>query len=339
MQVLKGPVSRRRRLLAWLAGSAWVSAGLTGCASLDAPSITALQARPPADLPRQVLLRGVPFFPDEGTLCGPATLASVLGAAGRPVLPETLTPQVYLPGREGSLQPEMLAAAARQGALAVQLPPRLEAVLRTLAAGQPALVLVNLSLPIWPRWHYAVVVGYDLDQGEVHLHSGTQGDARWSLQTFEHTWARSEHWAMVANPPDRLPAMADATAVQESLLSLERARGAAAARPGWEAAAQRWPDALVIGMGLGNSRYATGDLPGAAQAFEQVARTHDSAAAWNNLAELRRALGQPDAAREAARRAWQRALSAEPAFQPAVRDTLRELGLSPDTLAATPAAP
>lgn len=336
---MSGPACRRRRLLVWLASTAGLGAGLPGCASLDAPAVTALQTRPPADLPRRVLLREVPFFPDEGTLCGPATLAGLLGAAGLPASPETLTPQVYLPGREGSLQPEMLATAARQGALAVQLPPRLEAVLRTLAAGQPVLVLLNLSLPIWPRWHYAVVVGYDLDQGEVHLHSGTQGDARWPLQTFEHTWARSGHWAMVASRPEQLPAVADASAVQAGLLGLERARGAAAARPGWEAAAQRWPDALVIGMGLGNSRYATGDLSGAARAFEQVASAHDSAAAWNNLAELRRQLGQTDAAREAARRAWQRALSAEPTFQPAVRDTLRQLGLSPEALATTPAAP
>jgi hypothetical protein len=95
-------------------------------------------------------------------------------------------------------------------------------VLRTLAAGQPVLVLLNLSLPIWPRWHYAVVVGYDLDQGEVHLHSGTQGDARWPLQTFEHTWARSGHWAMVASRPEQIPSVADASAVQEGLLGLER---------------------------------------------------------------------------------------------------------------------
>ena len=87
-------------------------------------------------------------------------------------------------------------------------------------------------------------------------------------------------------------------------------------------AAARWPDDLVIGMGLGNSRMATGDVAGAMQAFEQVAQRHDSAAAWNNLALLRWQLGQAGAAREAARRAWQRALQAEPAFQPAVRDTL-----------------
>ena len=99
-------------------------------------------------------------------------------------------------------------------------------------------------------------------------------------------------------------------------------------------AAARWPDDLVIGMGLGNSRMATGDVAGAMQAFEQVAQRHDSAAAWNNLALLRWQLGQAGAAREAARRAWQRALQAEPAFQPAVRDTLGQLGLSPDALEA-----
>lgn len=328
----------RRQCLGWLGCAVAGATLLPGCASLDAPAALALQAHPPTDLPRRVSLDQVPFFADAGTLCGPSTLAGMLGAAGLPTSPTTLTPQVYLPGREGSLQPEMLAAAARHGALAVLLPPTLDALVHELAAGHPVLVLLNLSLSIWPRWHYAVVVGYDLDHGELTLHSGEQAEARWTFNTFEHTWGRSAHWAMGVGRPDQLPATASADAVRTGLLALERATSAATAEPGWAAAAARWPDDLVIGMGLGNSRVATGDVAGATRAFEQVAQRHDSAAAWNNLALLQWQQGQAEAAREAAHRAWQRALHAEPAFQPAVRDTLSQLGLSPDRLEA-PAEP
>lgn len=152
---------------------------------------------------------------------------------------------------------------------------------------------------------------------------------RWPLGTFEHTWARSQHWAMVATPPEQLPISAGLGAVRQALLGLEQARGPVLARVGWETATTRWPEDLVLGMGLGNSRLAAGDLPGAAQAFEAVAARHDSAAAWNNLAELRWRLGQTDAARDAARHAWARAQSDEPAYRAAVQDTLRQLGLAP----------
>lgn len=62
-----------------------------------------------------VRLESVPFYPQQAYQCGPAALAGVLGAAGATIDPETLAPQVYLPGRRGSLQAELVAAARRAG--------------------------------------------------------------------------------------------------------------------------------------------------------------------------------------------------------------------------------
>ena len=42
-------------------------------------------------------------------------MAGVLGASGVDIDPVTLTPQVFLPGRQGSLQIELLAATRRAG--------------------------------------------------------------------------------------------------------------------------------------------------------------------------------------------------------------------------------
>ncbi|GAA0770734.1 PA2778 family cysteine peptidase [Ideonella azotifigens] len=313
----------RRRLLHALAAPCIAS--LAGCTSLTPPMTAALQAQAPAGLPPRVELAGVPFFADDSTLCGPATLAGVLQAAGFAATPAELAPQVYLPAREGSLQPEMLAAAARHGALATRMAPELLALLRELAAGTPVLVLVNLALPFWPRWHYAVLVGYDLGRGELRLHSGMDGHASWPMATFEHTWARSGHWAMAVTPPSRLPATAELPASREAVLALQRVQGAAASLPAWRAAAARWPQDLVLGMGLGNSLYARGDKAEAASQFEALAARLDSAAAWNNLAQVRWELGQPEAARQAAQQAWRRAEQAEPAWADAVGQTLRQV--------------
>jgi hypothetical protein len=104
---------------------------LGGCAT---PQVAMLDARWPTELPAQVELTDVPFFPQEDYECGPAALAMVAHAAGVDVTPDALVDQVYLPGRKGSLQPEMLAATRRQGLLAYPLKPKVE---HTARSGRP----------------------------------------------------------------------------------------------------------------------------------------------------------------------------------------------------------
>ncbi|HEV8690592.1 MAG TPA: PA2778 family cysteine peptidase, partial [Ideonella sp.] len=163
------PTAATRRALLRAGGAAAVTPLFAGCSVLAAPMSDALRAQPPAGMARRVDL-AVPFVAQDDNLCGPATLAMVLRAAGLAGEMGTLTEQVYLPGREGSLQIEMLAATRRQGALAFTLPPRLQAVAEQLASGTPVALLLNLALSWLPRWHYAVWIGYDLDTGRAWLH-------------------------------------------------------------------------------------------------------------------------------------------------------------------------
>ena len=93
----------------------------------------------------------------------------------------------------------------------------------------------------------------------------------------------------------------------------------------WQSLLDRWPDRLVSLLGLGNTRYAAGDVRGAAQAFEHAATLHDSAAAWNNLAQSRKQLGDAAGAHVAAERAVARAQAAEPRWLDAARATLADL--------------
>jgi tetratricopeptide (TPR) repeat protein len=302
---------------------------LGGCALLATPPQTrALLEAPPADLPPRAERADTPFFPQTEYECGPAALATALGAAGIAVRPEALTDQVYLPQRRGSLQLEMLATARRRGALAVRLPGTLDALLHELAAGRPVVLLQNLSLPIAPRWHYAVAIGYDLPRRELLLRSGTTERQVLGLATFEHTWARSGHWSFVVVPPGELPASASEDEMTAAAVAFERVATPDAARRAYEAALSRWPGSLTLAVGVGNARYAAGDVDGAATAFEAAARRHDSAAAWINLAELRLQQGRRDEAEAAARRAVARG-AAEPAFAEAAQATLGKVLAAP----------
>ncbi len=270
---------------------------MTGCA---APQTSALrsshaQVAPPAEL------TATPFFAQERYQCGPAALAMALGAAGFDVQPDALVPQVYLPQREGSLQVEMLAAARRNGAFGVTIAPRMDALLAEVAAGNPVVILQNLSLPIFPRWHYAVVIGYDLARGDIILRSGTTQRLVMSMSTFEHTWARSKYWGMVALAPGRLPVTTDEATVLDALVAFEKT---GKARKTYEAAAQRWSGNAALLIGLGNTAYQAGDRAGAADAFRRATeRDPKNAAALNNLAVVLTELGRLPEARKAAEQA------------------------------------
>ncbi|KQV59956.1 hypothetical protein ASC95_00290 [Pelomonas sp. Root1217] len=296
---------------------------LSGCASFFTPPQTAaLLAEPPPELASQVELAAVPFFAQTRDQCGPAALATVLADVGLPADPDAMADAVFLPSRGGSLQLDMLGGARRRGAVATRLPGELRAVLQEVAAGHAVVVLQNLGLAWLPRWHYAVVVGYDLDRRELLLRSGATPRERLALRTFEYTWARGGHWAIAVLPPDRLPATAREAEAQDAALGFERAAPPTRAALAYETLLARWPGNLLAGIGLGNTRHAAGDLIGARAAFEAVTLKHDSAVAWNNLARLRLDAGDRSGARVAAERAVQRADAAEPAWRDTTRATL-----------------
>lgn len=267
----------------WLPGGILLLLLLSACA---APLQSAKwRAAPPSELAQPVELVSVPFFPQERYQCGPAALATVLAASGASVTADELVPQVYVPARQGSLQPELLATARRHGRIAYVLQSDLGAVLGEVGAGHPVLVLQNLGLSWSPRWHYAVVVGFDIAQNRVVLRSGTEARHVVSFATFERTWRRGRGWAMVALPPEELPATAQELPYLRAVAAME-ARDARAAATAYEAAAGRWPASATAWLGLGNSRYAQGDYAAAAAAYRQALEVSPGfGPALNNLAQ------------------------------------------------------
>jgi hypothetical protein len=275
---------------------------LAGCAS---PQMSRLDEHWPQDLPARIDIADVPFYPQEDYECGPAALAMLLQAAGVAVTPEQLLDQVYLPGRKGSLQVELLAASRRHGLPAYLLQPRMEDLLREVAAGHPVLVLQNLSLPVYPVWHYAVVIGYDRERNRLRLHSGRTPRLEMSLFAFERTWARGGSWAMLALAPEHLPVTAEPQPMTESLAALERVQPHAAG-VGYATALQRWPTQRGLLLGSGNVAYTLGDLSKAESAYSEAVRAHpDFADAWNNLAQVLLEQGKRPQALQAIERAIQ----------------------------------
>ena len=275
---------------------------VTGCA-IQPLQTNQLLKSPTAQQPA-VELTAVPFFPQEEFQCGPAALATALNWSGTQLTPESLAPQVYLPERKGSLQVELLAATRRHGRVPYVIRPELETLISEVRAGHPVLVLQNLALSWYPKWHYAVVVGFDLQQDQIILRSGREQRQVLPIKLFERTWRRSDYWAITVTTPDHLPVSAEEIPYLQAVAPLERLQRWQDAKNAYSAALTRWPNSIAAHMGLGNSLYALHDVHGAEIAYRHVTQQDPNfAPAYNNLAQTLADQNHLDAAEEAARQA------------------------------------
>ncbi len=265
---------------------------LGGCASL-VPQTMQLRDAWPAGVPARNELTAVPFFPQQDYQCGPAALAMTLAHSGAQVTPDSLAGQVYLPARQGSLQTEMLAAPRRHDRISYQIAPRLDDLLREVAAGNPVIVLQDTGIGPVINWHYAVVIGYDYPAGELYLRSGSNNRLAIPFTVFEYTWRKSGYWAMLTLAPGRIPATATEQGYLYAVLAMERVSEALAARISYTALLQRWPANVLASIGLANQYYAMGELALAEKILRQSALLHpDSVPVLNNLAHTLSDLGR-----------------------------------------------
>lgn len=252
---------------------------LSGCASIP-PEIAELEASPAS-----LELVDTPFFPQERYQCGPAALATAISSSGIEVDVQDLVDRVYLPGRQGSLQVEMLAATRSVGRLPYVIDGTLQALWNELAAGRPVVVLQNLGVALIPRWHFAVVVGVDTEQDAILLRSGVEQRRVTSLKTFLRTWRRSDYWGFIVLRPEELPAHVDRQRYQKAVAALEKAGRSEEAAVAWKMAINQWPGNPVALFGLGNIELSLGNDPEAEAYFRAVVeRDAKSVAARNNLA-------------------------------------------------------
>lgn len=275
---------------------------LAGCASLP-PQYLALESA--AGEPRQVELGSTPFHPQVAYQCGPAALATLLEVSGVvDARPERLAEQVYLPKLRGSLQTELLGATRRADRVPYQLEPSFADLLSEVRAGHPVLVLQNLGLSFSPQWHYAVVIGFDLDAEKVLLRSGETRRQVMSFRHFERTWRLGDYWALVIPKPGELPASASVLRYVEAVAVLEQQQRYDAAITAYQAARARWPEHSLSYLGLGSIAYQRAEFELAAEYFLAATRVApNEPAAHYNLAWAYLRWGKTQEALESANQA------------------------------------
>ncbi len=277
---------------------------LAGCQT--PPQTRQLLIQPPA-VPRQHLIAGVPFYPQQDFYCGPTTLAEVAGFYGKPQDPAAIAPQTFIPQLQGSLQIEMAAATRQLGLLAYAQRGSMQQLLGLVADDMPVIVLQNNSISWWPQWHYAVVIGYDLADETLTLHTGVTPDYQLDFATFERTWQRGAYWLLLMLPPDKTSPQLDpflyTKAAQDLLSTKQHQSGSAGESAGVSAlqsATAQWPDYWLPYFLLANHYAGPEDKSEPALALEWFAKglraARQQIAYLNNYALLLSAQGCQQAA-------------------------------------------
>ncbi len=251
-----------------------------GSASINLHSAFALPAT------RAVNIEDVPFFPQEKYQCGPAALATVLANQGYEVEPVDLIDRVYLPEQEGTLPLEMVSTGRSYGLMAYKLKPELNHILLQIEAGYPVLVFQNLALESLPQWHFAVIVGYDLDAQELILRSATYREHRVDFETFLNTWDRAERWAYLFLKPGQLPIAADSADYLEASLDLSDVGLNVSAQKALEQGVTQWPEFDEMRLALSNTYFQSGLFDQASDTLLASPSLGRSGQLWNNIAYI-----------------------------------------------------
>ncbi|WP_432472618.1 PA2778 family cysteine peptidase [Amphritea sp. HPY] len=291
---------------------------VTGC-SINQSMLAQLKANPAINGSAE--LQGLAHFPQQYDQCGPASLATVLAFNGVQASPQQLKPHLYIPAKGGTLTVELVARARQYGLVAYALTPKLEDIFLELDAGHPVLVMQNLGLRSLPKWHFAVAIGYNLEQQQILLRSGPDIRYPTDLTLFKQTWDNADNWAQVILPPDKLPATATLPRYMQAANTLEQLDQLDSAFMAYQQAAERWPDSPAPLLGLGNISYSHQRYADAVNYFQRYIKTSpDPAPGWNNLAYALMAAG----CRTSALNAINCAISLAP-DQPGYNASLQEL--------------
>ena len=262
---------------------------LTGCAINPQVEIDRLASGP--------VVLDVPNYPQTENQCGPAALAGVLTHSSVEVSPEAISDWIYLPGREGSLQPELLAATRRAGRIPVIIGSEPSDLVRVVEGGSPVLVLLNLATRGVPYWHYAVVVGLQPPENRVLLNSGRNAREEVPAGRFMRQWNWAGNWGFVVVRPGEIPAAVSYRRYAEAVAAFEAVAADDTAQAAWRAALQRWPEEAGPHLALGNRSYREGK-PEAALIHYRAGLAIDEAdpALVNNAASVLGELGCADPA-------------------------------------------
>ncbi|MDR0550091.1 MAG: C39 family peptidase [Deltaproteobacteria bacterium] len=144
------------------------------------------------------LIEGVPFYPDDSYLCGPASLAAVLTFQGRPTtVAEASTPLIRVNLR-GSLAPDLAIWARDLGYKARFWAAKPEEIVLLIQKNKPVILQIDSGLAL-KTGHFVVALGYGPEGLVVNSATVQQLIIPWA--EFLTRWLKFQNLALLVESP------------------------------------------------------------------------------------------------------------------------------------------
>lgn len=147
-------------------------------------------------------IKGVPFFPQDEYMCGPAALASVIGYWGRGEGMEKVAKEVYEEKLKGTLPLDLFLYAKEKGFDAVYYKGSLADLKEKLDGGFPLILFLNLGYEMYPVGHYIVAVGYSDGSKAVMAHSGMNKEEVFTYDRLLNAWGKTGFSTLLVTPKE-----------------------------------------------------------------------------------------------------------------------------------------
>lgn len=145
-------------------------------------------------------ISSVPFYPQNDHMCGPSSLASVIGYYGRGAGMAEVAREVYSARLKGTLPVDLLIYARDRGFEADYYSGSLDDLRKNVSGKRPLIIFLNLGLESYPVGHYVVITGYDDRLKVVVAHSGPVKDEVFSYDDLLKDWGKTGFSTLLITP-------------------------------------------------------------------------------------------------------------------------------------------
>ncbi len=206
--------------------------------------------------PKKVL--DVPFVAQDENYCGPASLAMIYNYLGENTNQFKVGDEIITPKAFGTFQTDMIASIRGEEFLALKN-ENFSNILKEVNDNRPVLVFLNLGFDWYPLWHYAVVVGYNLEDEVILLHSGKEKYKKQKFEYFYNNWRRANKWSVIVLKPGELASFGNPIDYVREGAHLEVNGKIEKAIKVYESVLKKYPNSGYALAGLGNAYFKMGD--------------------------------------------------------------------------------
>jgi tetratricopeptide (TPR) repeat protein len=144
------------------------------------------------------------------------------------------------------------------------------------------IVFQNLGIDSLPYWHYAVVIGFDLNKKTISLHTGLSENRQVPMAVFENTWRRSDYWVLAPLPAGKISVDMDPLTYLQAALDVLNTGDQLVAIKALKLAHKTWPNNWLASFSLANHYYDANLTESISWYEAALARDNNQLAIWNN---------------------------------------------------------